>query len=133
MGTLVEGPTKRQKTFQFPRPFAIEPLPPTQGTQASLGIHVAAADRCYPSALESEHILSRGVHDLYTCHVPAMRSIPSTMIHAVAEAIHWLYALSNNGQLSLAQRELALVIITMAPRCIWPESPKTGDEATLAP
>eukprot|EP00971_Amphidinium_carterae_P331112 6464508-Amphidinium_carterae.1 len=116
MGTLVEGPMKRQKTFQLPRPFALEPLPPTQGTQTSAGIQVAAADRCYPSALESERILARGVNDIYTCHVPTMRSIPSTMIHAVAEAIHWLYGLSINSQLSLAQRDLALVALTMAPR-----------------
>eukprot|EP00971_Amphidinium_carterae_P250353 4970077-Amphidinium_carterae.1 len=52
MGTFVEGPLKRQKTFQLPRPFAMEPPPLTQGTQTSVGIHIAAADRCYPSALE---------------------------------------------------------------------------------
>eukprot|EP00971_Amphidinium_carterae_P295979 5878726-Amphidinium_carterae.1 len=50
--------TKRQERFQLPRPYAADTAAPALVSQESLPPVVSLADRCYPSALAWDYILS---------------------------------------------------------------------------
>ena len=64
--------------------------------------------------------------DLLRLPVHAQRHLPKSCTHLVANVLAWLCSLIHNPQLSVAQREAALLLLLLSPRWLWPNPPRRG-------